>query len=1327
MSYAVKESLVALGKGFLQHEANASLREKLKNGSLTAKDFYRQLLRLIYRFLFLMVTEERDLVYNPDDKDEDVLRKKRIYLQFYSIARLRKLSENRYLYEKQFNDLWQGLIYTFQLFEAGGKGKKLSIQPLDGDLFNETAIQDIETSLISNELLLECIRNLNEFTDDNKSLVPINYRSLDVEELGSVYEGLLELYPVVENIEAPNPALINFTFHEGTERKTTGSYYTRPDLVNELIKSALIPVIEERLKVHSGDKEAQEKSLLALKVCDAAAGSGHMLLAAARTIAWYLARVQSSEDNPAPSVFRSCLREVIQHCVYGVDMNPDAVELCKLALWLESHNSGKPLSFLDHKIRCGNSLVGVTDLSILNKGIPDEAYTPVTGDDKEVCRQLKKANAAFNKTRQISLFDQQTTETETHEFSAEYHDLDSIRQDDVDSVHKAKNKFEKLRSNVKWWKDWRACNLWTSAFFLNYTDENKSAAPTSERLQKFLQNSEAAYGPMVGKANALAIEHKFFHWSLEFPDVFEQGGFDIMLGNPPWERIKLQEEEFFATKDVEIAKAPNASARKKLIANLPSSNPVLYRSYQSALHNADCLSKLIRFSNRFPLTAVGDINTYSIFAELYSKGINQHGRGGFIVPTGIATDDANKDFFGDLVEKNRLVSLFDFENTKRIFQAVHSGYKFSLLTISGTDIGVLKAQFGFYLIDIEQLKDSTRVFALSKDDFLRLNPNTKTCPVFRTRTDADLTTKIYKRIPVFVNEIENDNPWAMFIRQGLYHMTNDNNAGYIKAKNQNSFLEPIDLYEAKMMFSYDHHFANFIGNDFEYVAIKSPDLTSIGEYVVDKQDLRNRIEHLKWSRKWFFIYRNITKATQERTIIASIIPLHAPVFSCRILFSDKSSIDIGLLLGQFNSLVLDYIARQKVGGTNLSDYYTKQFPVLRPSAFSDLEKELGIPKILELTYFSWDIKVFADDIWKEADEVVKAAIKKQWEKNEASTGGCAWNPPSWCEIDETGCPLPPFKWDEDRRAILKAELDAIYAKLYGLTTEELRYILDPQDVYGSDFPGETFRVLKEKEIRQYGEYRTRRLVLEAWQRLNTSEKLRTDPQEPAIQQPISVDLNDISTAMKEWSLHDGIYNIQDCARITRLSADKIRRWFGELYKENYEGFGDQRKADVTKLTISFHGLIELVVIGTLREAKIKLKDILTAREKLKSFTKKEYPFATNNVSKNLKVAGKTITFNLQEGNVDLNGSDQFNFDFIKEFFRSIVFDGDIAMRMIPEKGKGKIVIDPKEANGKPAIINKEVPVDTILQFYRDKSSIKKIAQQFELTDEEVEAAVEYSN
>lgn len=325
-----------------------------------------------------------------------------------------------------------------------------------------------------------------------------------------------------------------------------------------------------------------------------------------------------------------------------------------------------------------------------------------------------------------------------------------------------------------------------------------------------------------------------------------------------------------------------------------------------------------------------------------------------------------------------------------------------------------------------------------------------------------------------------------------------------------------------------------------------------------------------------------------------------------------------------------------------------------------------------------------------------------------------WAPPEWCEIDAEGFPLPPFKWDEGRRAILKAELDAIYAHLYGLTTEELRYILDPQDVYGPDFPGETFRVLKEKEIRNYGEYRTRRLVLEAWDRLH-KKSINT------------VALADISKPMKEFSLHEGIYSIQDAAHITKIPAARIRRWFRDLHAEQYEGLSEDRPNDVESMSISFHGLIEIVVIDTLRENKFSLKAILVSRNDLQQKSGKVYPFATNNVRDNLKIAGKSLVFRFESGDVTLNGSGQYNLAFIQDFFKHIEFDmNGVAQRMFGPASK-LIVIDPRQAGGKAAIDKKGVWAETISMAYDGPESIPMLIDQYDVTKEEVLAAIEYCN
>ena len=1093
LSSAVKESLTALGRGFLQHEKNAALRQKLQNAQITSKDLHRQLLRLIYRFLFLMVTEERDLVYNPAETNEEILRKKQVYDRYYSLSRLRKMSQNRSLQETQFSDLWLGLMQTFQLFEESGYGKPLGIFPLAGELFNSNAIQDLADCHISNALLLECVRNLNEFIDEKKNRVRINYRSLDVEELGSVYEGLLELHPVITDIQARNAQHIGFSFREGTDRKTTGSYYTRPDLVNELIKTALIPVIEQRLAQHRNNKAAKIKALLDLKVCDAAAGSGHILLAAARSIAWYLAKEQSNEENPSPSVFRAALREVIQHCIYAVDYNADAVELCKLALWLESHDSGKPLSFLDHKIRNGNSLVGVTNLSILQKGIPDEAFTAVTGDDKEVCRVLKKQNALFNKKQQLSIQFEQGENAANAQLTKDFLELGSIAQNDIASVKQVKSKFEQLRNNCEWLKEWTACNIWTAAFFFDYTQQKQTAAPNSERLKLYLETPSAAYAPMIGEVNALSVKQKFFHWCIEFPDVFAQGGFDVMLGNPPWEKIKLEEQQFFATRSAAIANAKNKSERGKLIKNLPISSPKIWKEYQDAVHETEASSKFIRNSKRFELSAVGDINTYLLFTELaYRNRKDKKGRVGLIIPIGLVAESSSQDFFNHLTNANAIESFYGFINSKKIFADIKDYIKFGLLTLGYSE----KPNFAFWLTDVSQITDTKRVFTITKDEIKTINPNTKTCPIFRTNIDAAVTKKVFRNTRILDSDFPKKEEWNPKFNR-VFDMSND--SGEFQ-DNAGEGLLP--LYEAKMIWNYDHRFSTYENaTEANINEGNLPQLTPemhadsnkviLPRYFVTEESLSKRVGN--WKRKWFLVFRGIAATNNERTFIYAIVPyIGAGNSAPAIIFPESlSSLLITCFFANTNALTYDYIGRQKAAGSNLNFYIIRQMPVLQRNDYTTNLITAIVPRVLELTYTAWDIKAFGDDVWKESSPFLKVAIRKQWEANQAETGGHEWNPPAWCDISEEGIPLPPFKWSEERRAKLKAELDAIYADMYGLDREELRYILDPQEVYGDDFPGETFRVLKEKEIRKYGEYRTKRLVLAAWDEYQAAKLAET--------------------------------------------------------------------------------------------------------------------------------------------------------------------------------------------------------------------------------------------
>jgi hypothetical protein len=573
----------------------------------------------------------------------------------------------------------------------------------------------------------------------------------------------------------------------------------------------------------------------------------------------------------------------------------------------------------------------------------------------------------------------------------------------------------------------------------------------------------------------------------------------------------LQEQEFFASRNPEIARAPNRAARERLIRGLSQRNPTLWKEFQEAKHTAEAQSKFLRTSGRFSLTARGDINTYAVFAELARRLLNPQGRAGIIVPTGIATDDTCKQFFGDLVEKYNLASLYDFENREALFPSVHRSYKFSLFTLRGAgDRNAQPAEFVFFATRADHIGDKLRRFTLSAEDFRLINPNTRTCPVFRTSIDAELTKKIYHRVPVLVNEQTGENPWGIRFL-AMFHMANDSHLfrtreqleaeGFILVGNR--FMRGNDLwlplYEAKMMWQFDHRFGTYQGvTSRSSTHLPTPTPAQYADpsflvqpwYWVSSDQVASRLGH--WKHRWLLGFRDIARSTDERTAIFSLLPCVGVGHKIPLIFLENTSnvaYAVTFLIN-VNSLVFDFTTRQKIGGTSLSFFILKQLPVLPPDAYTEADLLFIVPRVLELVYTAWDMKPLADDLWQEADEAMRKELLMQWEGNRNATAVLPdAQPPAWVIINPNGFSHPPFRWDEDRRAILRAELDAYYARLYSLTEEELRYILDPSDVYGPDFPGQTFRVLKEKELHQYGEYRTQRLVLQAWKQYMLNRSL----------------------------------------------------------------------------------------------------------------------------------------------------------------------------------------------------------------------------------------------
>ena len=1117
----VQLALKLLGSGFL--EANPDLAAKLQSGEMNLTEWFNELLRLVYRLIFLMVAEDRNLLHPEKAKPEA----RALYAQGYSLQSLRKQCYRAATWDKH-HDRYEGVKIAFRALTHGQPALAL---PALGGLFAEDRLPHLETARLRNRAFMEALYRLS-WLADKTGMVPVNWRAMETEELGSVYESLLELQPQLGDDGKTLVFASEAAEQKGNQRKTTGSYYTPDSLVQALLDTALDPVLD-KIEAEADDLA---KALLKLSVVDPACGSGHFLLAAARRIATRLARIRA-EGTPSLADFRHALRDVARCCIHGVDRNPMAVELTKVALWIETVDPGLPLGFFDAQIRCGDALLGVFDLKVLEDGIPDAAYKPLTGDDKDIAKFYDRANKDAKKGQGTFDFTGGRSDLPTAPLSAEFSDLRDLPEDTVEDVEAKAKAYRSLRKQDAFLRARMGCNLYTAAFLLPKTGEVPSG--DSERTVPTSQDVWLAVGQGKGRKpimeNAkVATQARALHWPLEFPYVIGRGGFDVVVGNPPWEKIKLLEKEFFASRDAEIATAPNKAARDKLIANLitaeqGSAKRALFEEFESAKRLSEANSTFVRVTGdeggRFALTGAGDVNTYALFAELFANLAGTTGRAGVIVPTGIATDATTAPFFAHLVATRRLSTLIDFENRAGLFPAVDSRMKFCLLTL-GRDVP--EASFAFFLHAPAELAEPERNFTLTPEDIEAINPNTKTVPVFRSRCDADLTAKIYRNSPVLIDERRGaeGNPWgASFAR--LFDMSNDSNlfrtsdqlneAGFVRdgtdwlaegvhprqgalavesggagslqltGGGPRAARRYVPLYEAKMIHQFDHRWAGYhtdatTSSDATLAEKANPAWEPAPRYWVPETEVTNRLDARDWKRGWLMGWRDITRATDERTVIVAPFSKSAVGNKLPLIFPEQAPGIIVGLIGNMSALAFDFASRQKIGGTTLNYFLLFQLPVLAPDFYTETRLAFLTPKVLELTYTSHSLAPFARDLGHDG---------------------------------------PPFAWDDDRRALLRADLDAFYARAYGLTRDELRYILDPADVKGPDYPSETFRVLKEKEIRQYGEFRTQRLVLEAWDRMeqdDTFAALGMDDGATSIAQQIALSpLNQYQDAIWAWS------------------------------------------------------------------------------------------------------------------------------------------------------------------------------------------------------------------
>jgi len=1066
---------------------------------------------LLYRLLFILYAEDRDLLPVKDGRYDDYGLRNKLRLD------VKERKDKNDVFSETAARYWGALADLFMAIDEGDAS--IGLPPYNGGLFDRQRhailtgirIPDAVMARVIDALSFEMFRGERKY---------INYRNLSVQQLGSIYERLLE-YEVTRDGGriAVRPNLF--------ARKGSGSYYTPDDLVQLILTETLGPLAEARKRAFRNKIEELEQedlpggrkigelkrldpatALLGLKICDPAMGSGHFLVSLVDVMADRVIAAMAEAEAEVPEAwgdYRSPLGEridavrntilanagegnwtigedqlddrhivrrmVLKRCIYGVDKNPMAVELAKVALWLHTFTVGAPLSFLDHHIRCGDSLFGAW----VKQGIGKAA---AYGTPLLLHQPMQRALRAASKMQHVEeLPDAEIAEAQrSAELFAEIEDmtapLDALLQlihaldwldiGDTDRKSALRGFFDGQFGDPLEIALGRRPPVRPGAKVREETIEGQLTA--AEKFDLFHR--------VFAAAQTLIAEENFLNWQVTFPGIWSDweadrpaGGFHAVIGNPPWDRMKLQQVEWFAGRRPEIAKARRAADRKQLIAALEQAGDPLAQDYAKASERAEAGTRMARKGGDYPLLSGGDVNLYSLFVERAMTLVRRDGSVGLLVPSGIASDKTAAKFFKGVAAEGRLQALYDFENKKLFFPHVHASFKFCAFVASPSPTGT-KAQCAFYLHNVAELSDPDRCFELSAGDFARVNPNTGTAPIFRSRRDAELTRSIYGKAVPLADRSSGTEARAWPVKYAtMFHMTND--SGLFRTRKEleeqegayplggNVFGSPrgkwLPLYEGKMIWHFDHRAASVEVNaaNLHNMALSnsSPDdqkanqdFVPTPQYWVPESEV-----DLRSNNKWTLAFRSITNPTNARTMVAAALPQCGVGNSMGILLPQKDNqkrfqSSASLMLANINSVPLDFVSRQKIQGQNMNWYIVEQLPVIPPEGFEarrfggKTAAEIIRQAVLELTYTAHDMQAFARDMGY---------------------------------VDEAGTVKPPFIWDAERRLALRAKLDAVFFHLYGIADrDDVRYIYS------------TFPIVEREEQAAYGgQYRSCALCL----------------------------------------------------------------------------------------------------------------------------------------------------------------------------------------------------------------------------------------------------------
>ena len=1080
----------------------------------------------LYRLLFVLYAEDRGLLPVNDRRYDDYGLRKRVR---DDIARRMADGDT---YSAMATNYYDRLVDLFRIIDVGDES--IGLPPYNGGLFASAAAPLLEESRLSDAVIAPIIYALSHAKDLQGERRFVNYRDMSVQQLGSIYERLLEREPVRlpaepggkpgEIVIRPNPYA----------RKDSGSFFTPQELVDLIVDRTLKPLVEERLKAFE-DKAAQLKSerrprarrqadlleldpaeaVLDLKVLDPAMGSGHFLVTAVDFLSDYIAELleyvpvipewldgayasplvrrvdrirldilkRAEESNwvldEAQLTDQAIIRRmVLKRCIYGVDKNPLTVELAKVSLWLHSFTVGAPLSFLDHHLRCGDSLVGLRvidgkkDLVRLGKMYADSAI-----------QHAEHATAGMQQIEEMSDADVAEVRTSVQLFGRVEATTSELRKllDTLCGVRWLTARL-KMRERTRSEVPLVGCLALEENRAYGLMAHGPDSVDDGDEIEKL--SFWPSFKELWREARSIADREGFLHWEVAFPGVWRhwqnirpQGGFDAVIGNPPWDRIKLQEVEWFATRAPELALAPTAAERKAGIQRLRDRGAPLAAEFDAAKDRADKLGQLVRASGHYPLLGRGDINLYSLFVERAVNLIKPDGFVGLLTPSGIYADKTAARFFESVSTKGRVSGLFDFENRRLgtdlppFFPDVDSRFKFCALIFGGEKRRFDQTACAFFLHDTKTIADEDRCFPLAPADFARVNPNTGTAPVFRTRRDAEITRRIYEHHPVLVDRSgsEERRAWPVkYVR--MLDMTNSSHLFCTAAQLDAEGFYPIEgnrwkkgeelylpLYQGRMIWHFDHR-ANsvrinpesthnpYLSQEVTEAQHADPSFLPQTQYWVPAHSVRAALPQ---SRGYALGFRDIARPTDVRTVIASIVPWAGYGNKVPLLVKESGplidgagqSVPLGelvswpisqaLLVANLNAVCLDFIARRKIHGTSLNWFIVEQLPVIAQDGYdrqfgNKPARELVRDHVLRLTYTAHDMAPFARDL---------------------------------------GYRGPPFVWDEEERRHLRARLDALYFHLYGLSREDAAYVLD------------TFPIVRRQDEAAFGSYRTKDMIL----------------------------------------------------------------------------------------------------------------------------------------------------------------------------------------------------------------------------------------------------------